>query len=245
MHGMDIRALGIRVPSEGFLSEDLALSLTEMKEKAIASLMTAMNLAIRLKEKKLVENAATYLWNLHLHIFKDHNTQRMNSALPAVKDFLRAIAEALISINTDNMHLCSQVSDALMHMLECEGKFEEAVECAKWCAARCPTTLYRSLHTTLARMRVLAQREKSVKVESRPEIMVMEFLERIRHGGADNDENGAKKGYFEKAYDIMCGSELLKSLVETTVPEEIGCQQTEESRKPRLHFSNPGVAERT
>ena len=47
--------------------------LIAMKKQVIESFVCGCELAVQLNETSLVENSAVYLWNFHLHVFRDIN----------------------------------------------------------------------------------------------------------------------------------------------------------------------------
>jgi hypothetical protein len=62
---------GLHPKALGILVEGLSEKLVAMKKQVIESFVSGCELAVQLGEKSLVENAAVYLWNFHLHVFRD------------------------------------------------------------------------------------------------------------------------------------------------------------------------------
>jgi hypothetical protein len=65
--GLHAKALGLLGGSDGQLSD----KIISLKKQVISSFVNGCELALKLKETSLVENAAVYLWNFHMHIFRD------------------------------------------------------------------------------------------------------------------------------------------------------------------------------
>jgi hypothetical protein len=85
---------------------DIALSekMLALKEQVIASCVTGCTLAVALKETSLVENAAVYLWNFHLHIFRDisgvkPSPLRFDKMLPSLTAALDSTLSALQAVS--------------------------------------------------------------------------------------------------------------------------------------------------
>ena len=85
---------------------DIALSekMLALKEQVIASCVTGCTLAVALKETSLVENAAVYLWNFHLHIFRDSSgvkpsPLRFDKMLPSLTAALDSTLSALQAVS--------------------------------------------------------------------------------------------------------------------------------------------------
>ena len=75
-----------------------------LKEQVIASCVTGCTLAVALKETSLVENAAVYLWNFHLHIFRDisgvkPSPLRFDKMLPSLTAALDSTLSALQAVS--------------------------------------------------------------------------------------------------------------------------------------------------
>ena len=52
-------------------ADKLSPKIVAMKRQVVSSFVNGCGLALQLKEKSLVENAAVYLWNFHMHVFRD------------------------------------------------------------------------------------------------------------------------------------------------------------------------------
>jgi len=62
---------GLHSKALGIMSVGLSEKLIAMKKQVIESFVNGCELAVQLNEKSLVENSAVYLWNFHLHVFRD------------------------------------------------------------------------------------------------------------------------------------------------------------------------------
>ena len=64
---------GLHPKALGLTDEDGKMSdkIVAMKKQVVSSFVDGCGLALQLKETSLVENAAVYLWNFHMHIFRD------------------------------------------------------------------------------------------------------------------------------------------------------------------------------
>jgi hypothetical protein len=99
---------------------DIALSkkMLALKEQVIASCVTGCTLAVALKETSLVENAAVYLWNFHLHIFRDisgvkPSPLRFDKMLPSLTAALDSTLSALQAVASSDVPLLCHLCEAL------------------------------------------------------------------------------------------------------------------------------------
>lgn len=100
-------------------------NLEEWKQGVIASILDALFIGTDLEEDWLIENAATYLWNYHLHLFNGP-LQRLEFATPQIVAALIHARSALERVDSQvrNKALYSAISCAAAQGLEAFSKHE-------------------------------------------------------------------------------------------------------------------------
>lgn len=86
--GLDPRALGVAI-------DGLAAEVCDQKSAVIAHLVAGMRKGLQVGNRVLVENAAVYLWNLHLHVFEK---RCFGKAMPRRVDALEEAFQALMRL---------------------------------------------------------------------------------------------------------------------------------------------------
>ena len=242
--GLDVRALGLSLAGdtevEG-LDSGIREELQSFKQEVIESFLSGMKLAVKLNELELVENACVYLWNLHYHMFKGHNSDRLAAVLPELKVGLVQALEALRGCGSKYVDLTGQICDAVMHLHEQAGDLASAIECGEWCVSFASTTAGRTIHASLARIKAKQGGKGAGKDGLRPEAQVLALLEEIAL--KDDGDASGKGELFNQAFEIMASDELRDSLVETTKAAEPLPHQTKHSQAPELNENDDAALE--
>ena len=114
--GLHPKALGL-LAAEG--SSNAGEKIIGMKRNVIASFVDGCALALALKEPQLVENAAVYLWNFHLHIFRDNGGRslpkedRLKRMLPELVPAFETVLGALHEVGCKDVELICKICEGL------------------------------------------------------------------------------------------------------------------------------------
>ncbi len=114
--GLHPKALGLLGAEDSSNPGD---KIINMKRAVISSFVDGCGLALSLNQPQLVENAAVYLWNFHLHIFRDQQGRtfpdraRLQRMLPELVPALETLLSALQQVGSKDVSLLCKICEGL------------------------------------------------------------------------------------------------------------------------------------